>query len=294
MVKRFQLSQNADGSWGYEYGLGSGRGGTGAMTCAGLLGLAVGHGLAHHPDGRPRGKAGQKQDPRILNGLVALSTNVGQPSGRMQNLPMANLYFLWSVERVGVLYDLPRIADKDWYRWGAEVLVANQTRLGNWEGGGYHGATPVLDTCLALLFLKRANLLSSLGQRLPFNPGELAQAVQQKVEGSNDSPKQTKPEAAENPPAQAEEKTPPKDAFAEVPLQPRQGFPQATVQTPAETPSESESSGRKVWTYVFFFLGALLLLGSGFFVALYLRSGVEEGPERKAPRKASRPAPVRG
>jgi hypothetical protein len=145
------------------------------MTCVGLLGLAVGHGIAD----QPRDAAGPKPvaDRRIINGLVALSQSIGEPNGNWRFHPMENLYFLWSVERVGVLYGLSSIGDKDWYRWGAEILVANQDKRGFWTNGGYHGASPTIDTCLALLFLKRANLVSDLTSRLPFKPAELTQSI---------------------------------------------------------------------------------------------------------------------
>src|SRR5205085_12039207 len=105
---------------------------------------AVYYGIARDIDAR----ALKDHDPRIVSGLLALTKNVGVPSGRVENLPMANLYFLWSVERVGVLYDLPTIGNKDWYRWGAEILLANQMSAGNWDNGSYHGASPTIDTCL--------------------------------------------------------------------------------------------------------------------------------------------------
>jgi hypothetical protein len=172
IARRYHTSQNKDGSWGYYYKFGGGEGGSAAMTCVGLLGLAAAHGLIN--DG---GDVKQVQDPRIIQGFLALNNHVGQPTGNWQKQPMANLYFLWSVERVGVLYDLPTIGKKDWYRWGAEILVANQKELGNWDKGGYPGATPVLDTCLALLFLKRANLAADLGAKLPFNPDDLSKDI---------------------------------------------------------------------------------------------------------------------
>ena len=172
IARRYHTSQNADGSWGYHYKFGGGSGGSAAMTCVGLLGLAAAHGLIN--DG---GDVKQVQDPRIIQGFLALEKLVGEPTGNWQQRPMANLYYLWSVERVGVLYDLPTIGRKDWYRWGAEILVANQKQLGNWDKGGYPGATPVLDTCLALLFLKRANLAADLGAKLPFNPDDLSRDI---------------------------------------------------------------------------------------------------------------------
>ena len=158
IAKRFYTSQNKDGSWGYHYVYGGGDAERPPMTCVGLLGLAVAQGLAH--DINP--SVLRKQDPAIVNGLVALSKNVGVPQGRTDNLPMANLYFLWSVERVAVVYDLPTIGKKEWYRWGAEILVANQIPPSELDKGAIGtkeatmAAKPVTDTCLALLFLKRA------------------------------------------------------------------------------------------------------------------------------------------
>src|SRR5262249_37235789 len=110
------------------------------------------------------------QDRNVVAGFVALNKHVGEPAERMENIAQQNLYFMWSLERVAVLYDLATIGQKDWYRWGVEMLLANQKVDGNWDDGGYPTANPVLDTCLALLFLKRANLVADLTTRLPFDP----------------------------------------------------------------------------------------------------------------------------
>ena len=67
-------------------------------------------------------------------------------------------YFLWSLERVAVALDLDTLGGKDWYGWGSEVLLANQAADGSWHG---EYAGPV-DTCFALLFLKRTNLTADL------------------------------------------------------------------------------------------------------------------------------------
>jgi hypothetical protein len=177
IVRRFESCQNRDGSWGYGYYLGGGLPEKPAMTCVGLLGLAVGQGIA------PPARAGNDLKPpnldRIRAGFVALSKNVGRPAGAWRKLPLTDLYFLWSVERVAVLYALPTIGEQDWYRWGAEMLIANQQKRGFWTGGGYPGSSSTLDTCLALLFLKRSNFVADLTARLHFKPEELNQSILQ-------------------------------------------------------------------------------------------------------------------
>ncbi|MSU77811.1 MAG: hypothetical protein EXS16_06915 [Gemmataceae bacterium] len=174
--QRFVTSQNNDGGWGYHV-----NGGTApSMTCVGLLGNGMGHGTA--PDIVRLDTTNLKNsivkpaldDVRIQNGLKALSKFVGQPSfdDKKTNFPMENLYFLWSVERVAMLYDLKAINGKDWYGWGAQILVHNQQPTGVWGvGGHYHGANPPLNTCFALLFLKRSNLVQDLTDNLRLYSG---------------------------------------------------------------------------------------------------------------------------
>jgi hypothetical protein len=179
---RYRATQNPDGGWGYtEFGgraafarRGRKRGheaSTSTMTCAGLLGLAVGHGalaaaaLSRNPKA---GKRDVRKDANLIAGLQALSTAVGVPIGDKWKgrgpapVPGAGgraYYFLWSLERVAVALDLKTLGKKDWYAWGAEVLLANQQGDGTWQGEyGGSGA----DTCFALLFLKRVNLMRDL------------------------------------------------------------------------------------------------------------------------------------
>jgi hypothetical protein len=160
--QRFVWSQNADGSWGYTFHRKDMNPNT--MTCVGLLGLAVGHGAL--PDA-PKGGNAKLESPAMQNGLRALGQHIGTPSKDPAAWPaMENLYFLWSVERVAMLCDLKTIGGKDWYGWGAQVLLANQSLEGWWTGGQYHGSTPHIDTCFALLFLKRSNLVPDLTENL--------------------------------------------------------------------------------------------------------------------------------
>jgi hypothetical protein len=169
LARRFQKTQLVNGTWKYHPVLNSGAQGTPAMTGAGLLGLAVGHGV----------RAGKEKvkDKQVEKGFRALAEHIGKPFGadmkvrRMKrgrtrtNSPI-NLYFLWTIERVGVLYNVRTLDGKDWYRWGAELLVDAQKPDGSWEEGNYHGSGRTLDTCLGLLFLRRANLATDLTRKL--------------------------------------------------------------------------------------------------------------------------------
>ena len=171
IVQRFHKSQLPNGRWNYPYSSPPNphQPGTPAMTGAGLLGLAVGLGLA--ADLSQRASApGRFEDPAIEKGFAFLGQHIGKPidptKSRNRSRQPINLYFLWTVERCGVLYNRREIGGKDWYRWGAELLLDNQRPDGAWAAGGYYGSMPVLDTSFALLFLKRANLAKELTKKI--------------------------------------------------------------------------------------------------------------------------------
>jgi hypothetical protein len=172
--QRFIASQNNDGGWGYHPMQHS----SNTMTSVGLLGMAMGHGaspevIRQNPN-NPKDMVIKPalEDPRIQSGLQALARNIGEPRfEKNPGLPMQNLYFLWSVERVAMLYDLKTIGGKDWYGWGAQILVHNQNANGSWPTAHYHGNNPPLNTCFALLFLKRSNLVQDLTNNLRLYTG---------------------------------------------------------------------------------------------------------------------------
>lgn len=162
--QRFRVSQTTAG-WDYVFRRSTY--GTGAMTCVGLLGLAVGRGSGAEPE-----KAGD-EDQGISWGLRALSVHMKEPTDkRFAPTGLAygpkgalNLYFLWSIERVGVLLNLKTIGGIEWYPWGVDLLLPTQRKDGSWVGRG-SGGSPVIDTSMALLFLKRSDLLPDLRETL--------------------------------------------------------------------------------------------------------------------------------
>ncbi|HVS34567.1 MAG TPA: hypothetical protein VMS17_03230, partial [Gemmataceae bacterium] len=182
---RFRTTQHADGGWGYVSmggpgnppGPGAGQipgpglgpaapggvmgGSTATMTCAGVMCLAVARGPKAEA-AVANGKTLELSSDAVLkSGLAALGTAVGAPVGKDGKPASAGgktFYFLWSLERVGVILDQDKIGGHDWYDWGAEILVANQNPDGAWRGD----YPPAVDTCFALLFLKRANVARDL------------------------------------------------------------------------------------------------------------------------------------
>jgi hypothetical protein len=262
-------SQNADGSWGYDYRFGGGTFRGPAMTCVGLIGLAVGHGLAQ-PD-RPAG-APPVQDPQILNGLVALSRSIGKPAERTVDLQMENLYYLWSLERVAVLYNLPMIGDKDWYRWGAQILVANQQRDGNWAKGQYHGNSPLIDTCLALLFLKRANLVKDLTAKLPFNPDDLNKSIMRILAPP---PLSKPPEAvAKTPEPEPAKPAPPEELTSQT-----SDAPKETTRAAEPDPAPASAGSGKIIAAVLFLVLFLILAGGSAYFFL-VAAGQKKSKEK--------------
>lgn len=163
VVLRFRKSQTPKGSWKYDESRDNASlRNLPSMTCAGLLGLAVGYGIdpnARRPD--------WKQDEAIRRALKHVSQSIGTPNTNVRSrVDMTEMYFLWSLERVGVLFQLAKIENKDWYRWGLGILRPNQRPDGSWYGGVGHGSSPLVDTCLALLFLNRSNLADDLTDKL--------------------------------------------------------------------------------------------------------------------------------
>jgi hypothetical protein len=185
--RRFRGSQWENGGWGYmsarppsgiKMQLPAGSGPSAAMSCAGLIGLAVGHGV-----GKGQGKKPElEKDKALKAGLQAVGSTIGTATGdskKAVTLPDGNraYYYFWTLERMAVLYDLDKIGDRDWYTWGAEILVNNQKTDGSWRGEFGEGGC---DTCFALLFLRRSNAAPDLTAALKGtvrDPGKSAEPV---------------------------------------------------------------------------------------------------------------------
>ncbi|HKB00728.1 MAG TPA: hypothetical protein VKD90_00850, partial [Gemmataceae bacterium] len=170
-----KVQNNQDGGWSYTQ---SGGSSTAAMTCAGLMGLAMGFGaknLDATGDLRAAAQDEFAKDLAVANGLKFLGNILA--AGPALNMasgdhvapgvqPGMNYYFMWSLERVGMVYGLTTIGKVDWYEWGAEGIVKSQRRDGSWHSNDFHSGSPENSTSFALLFLCRANLADDLSTSL--------------------------------------------------------------------------------------------------------------------------------
>jgi hypothetical protein len=179
-AEHFRKTQHGDGGWGYRSADTDGRS-TVSMTCAGLLGLALGYASAREvtlasaaapgtgttpPPSMPPDPA---KDPAIRSGFDLLAQDIGRavanpnrPGGHISYL----FYTFWAIERVGMAYERKLIGGKDWYDWGTDYLLRSQQTDGTWRGGfGTH-----VRTAWALLFLSRANVTRDLSSFMRARP----------------------------------------------------------------------------------------------------------------------------
>jgi hypothetical protein len=194
--RRFLANWHKEGGWGYRM---DDAASSMSMTCAGLLGLAVGEAsrvpepkvekpkappIKDDPFFNPKKPAdvrkpvGNATRADIINkailglGQAMSSTNNAKlPRGRDEVLTFmqpyvgagTTYYMLWSIERCAVAYGLDSFGDNDWYTWGCNILFKLQAPEGCWVGGTH---TESINTSFAILFLMKANSFRDLTSRL--------------------------------------------------------------------------------------------------------------------------------
>jgi hypothetical protein len=243
------------------------------MTCAGLLGLAAAQGSASEAKLRVGKKPGRdsrpakaeptpnprdpSRDPKIRAGLIALGNYIAQgvqgPGvmgggpfggnfGGRPNMPKTDYYYLWSLERVAMILDLKTIGKKDWYAWGSRIILDNQAPDGGWHDGRYDEGG--MDTCFALLFLRRSNLATDLTTRLKGkvkDPGE-TRLVAGGSKGQNDTPAPEEKPKSDEAPIKAPR---PRSAKPLEEKAPRASAPKVTKPVPKVSDGEEEDIEKK-------------------------------------------------
>ncbi len=135
--KWWEETQEGDGGWVYGK---AGRGPTGSMT-AGALGSLV---IYKHCLKEP-----WPADPKVVKGTQWLVDHFSVTENPEN--PKHYFYYLYALERAGVFTQRSAFGAHDWYREGANRLLAIQDAGGSWGQG-------VVDTCFAILFLRRATM----------------------------------------------------------------------------------------------------------------------------------------
>ncbi len=139
-------SQMSDGGWGY-----TSEAAYGSMTAAGLCGLLIAR--STEKNRAPGDLLADKDVARALKWLEENWTMEGHlyKNGGVGSGIGSAYYWLWSLERCCLVTGVKKIGTHDWYREGAEYIMALQEKTGLWTG-----SEGVADHCFALLFLKRA------------------------------------------------------------------------------------------------------------------------------------------
>jgi hypothetical protein len=122
----------------------------GSMTTSGVAALMITKAGLEGTSGYRRFE--KKINKSIRDGCAWLAHNftvTGNP-----NRGGYHYYFLYGLERVGVLTLCRMLGKHDWYEEGANHLLGAQSANGEWPATA--GESALMDTCFALLFLKRA------------------------------------------------------------------------------------------------------------------------------------------
>ncbi len=147
VADHFLQMQSRDSGWNYHFSGNS----YGSMTCSGLASYVV---ARHH-----LGEKNPTLDPAAVAGLEWLAGNFTvekNPEFRSDHY-----YYLYGLERAGMLAGTEFFGEQEWYPVGARYLLEHQNGDGSWRSsiGPATGNYPeYLDTCYAILFLRRATL----------------------------------------------------------------------------------------------------------------------------------------
>ena len=136
---------------------------TGSMTCAGVTCLAIVKERLTEA-GKCPPETGHRIDTAILDGLAWLSDAFTVKDNPVVPAAPAmwHYYYLYGLERVGAFTGVRHHQKREWYAEGARFLLGGQVKDGHWPNGpsvnkaSDNTESDVVQTCFALLFLKRA------------------------------------------------------------------------------------------------------------------------------------------
>ncbi len=147
-------TQHSDGGWGYndkgEMGGGGNETGVsndsyGSMTVGATGAMCI----YDYYLGVPF-----KTDPSVLKGADWIGKNFDVTKNPKKR-SFAYLYYLYGLERAGMLVGTEKFDQHEWYPEGANHLLSTQTASGTWGGTDAFPKETNVDTCFAILFLRR-------------------------------------------------------------------------------------------------------------------------------------------
>lgn len=143
-------TQNDDGGWAYKDSSGDSYG---SMTAAGvsdllILGARLNTSSAARHGADP--SCGRYRTDRPLAAGLAWLGQHFQADANPRRHKTHTLYWLYAVERCGILSGQRCFGPHDWYREGAQYLVRTQRANGTWND-------QLVDTCFAVLFLAKGH-----------------------------------------------------------------------------------------------------------------------------------------
>jgi hypothetical protein len=154
--KWWRGAQNSDGGWGYNDRGEKGGGDNpdsvsnnsyGSMTVGAVGALCI---YDYYLGTQ------YKQDASVNRGMEWLAKNYDVTKNPNKN-NFAYLYYLYGLERAGILYGTEKFGNNEWYPDGANHLLGIQNPGGGWTTGDRIAGGP-RDTCFAVLFLRRGTL----------------------------------------------------------------------------------------------------------------------------------------
>lgn len=145
----WERSQLPDGTWNYgSYGvIDPKQPGYGSMTAGAVGSIVI---LQQLLKQSARGHKGVKAGMEWLKKNYSIEQNPGY-----KGPDHFQYYYLYSLERAGMLYGTETLGPHEWYAEGADWLLKAQGG-GSWPGGDPAADATVANTCFAILFLQRA------------------------------------------------------------------------------------------------------------------------------------------
>ncbi|MBI4833447.1 MAG: terpene cyclase/mutase family protein [Planctomycetes bacterium] len=137
----WRSSQTTDGGWHYAADGSAGQSAYGAMTAGGLGCLCI------YDFYLKESKDKDKCIPKAVDWLAKNFTVTEH--AKYLDTKKHHYYYLYALERAGILANTELFGNNEWYATGAEYLLKEQGENGSWM------SNPI-DTCFAVLFLRRA------------------------------------------------------------------------------------------------------------------------------------------